>query len=265
MVERSELEPQGLQTDRAASLEERLRPISDSEISSLVEEIDRTGFAVLKDYVGKADLEKVQDLVRQAVADSAGEYTVFTGRDALKDSALSETVVAKLTSSAKFKSIMQRVYAGGTGKRAPDQAIYQVLRCLSGESGARHNYYFHFDSYVLTILLPILIPEEGLRGDLIMVPNIRRVRPFYALNLVDKVLLENKFAQRFLRMAFERRFIKFKGVRMVPGNLYLFWGYKSLHANEACDPQNIRATSLFHFGDPHASSALRRKMGRVVT
>jgi hypothetical protein len=50
---------------------------------------------------------------------------------------------------------------------------------------------------------------------------------------------------------------------MVPGNLYLFWGYRSVHANQACDPDKIRATALFHFGDPRTNSRLRRFTGRA--
>jgi hypothetical protein len=32
---------------------------------------------------------------------------------------------------------------------------------------------------------------------------------------------------------------------MIPGNLYFFWGYRTVHANEACDPDKIRATALW--------------------
>jgi len=54
-----------------------------------------------------------------------------------------------------------------------------------------------------------------------------------------------------------------KQIPMVPCNLYFFWGYRTVHANEACDPDKIRATALFHFGDPHANSGLRRFTGRA--
>jgi hypothetical protein len=43
---------------------------------------------------------------------------------------------------------------------------------------------------------------------------------------------------------------------MAPGDLFL--GYRTVHANEACDPDKISATALFHFGETHADSGLRR-------
>ena len=41
---------------------------------------------------------------------------------------------------------------------------------------------------------------------------------------------------------------------MKPGNVYLFWGYRSLHANLPVDPSYTRATLLYHFGDVHPKS-----------
>jgi hypothetical protein len=246
-----------------AEPDEKAWHVSDAEVSRLADSMNKTGVGVLQGYVSADDLGPLQRLIEGAVAANAGEYTVFTGLDAMQKTALAQTIVVKLTQSDDFKSLMSRIYEKALGRPAVKGSIYQVLRCISGPSGERHNYYFHFDSYVVTALLPILIPTEGRRGHLVMLPNVRGVRPFYFFNLIDKILLENPIAQNFLKAALERGWFKFKRIEMVPGNLYLFWGYKTLHANEACDPQNIRATSLFHFGDPHAASLLRQKMGRA--
>jgi hypothetical protein len=97
-----------------------------------------------------------------------------------------------------------------------------------------------------------------------MAPNRRPVRSNYVLNIVDKLLLDNKLTQRILAFGFRRGRLGLKQVPMVPGNLYFFWGYRTVHANEACDPNQIRATALFHFADPHANSALRKFTGKAA-
>jgi hypothetical protein len=97
-----------------------------------------------------------------------------------------------------------------------------------------------------------------------MWPNLRRIRPAYLLNLLDKLFIDNRLTQLVLKRLFLSGRLKLREVEMVPGNLYLFWGYRTLHANAPCDPQNIRSTALFHFGDPHGESRLRRNMGRVA-
>src|SRR5205085_820044 len=39
-----------------------------------------------------------------------------------------------------------------------------------------------------------------------------------------------------------------------PGNLYLFWGYRTYHANFPVKHDILRATFLMHQGDPHGRS-----------
>jgi hypothetical protein len=237
-----------------------VRDVTDAEIRSLVQDMNQGGVGILPNYIALDDLARLQARVQAAVLANDGEYTVFSGPKALPAPLLDRIVEAD-----QFRSMMHRLHESGIGLPAPRQTILQVLRCLSGKSGQKHNYYFHFDSYAVTALLPILIPTEGRRGNLVMAPNIRNIRPFYIMNLLDKILLDNPITQQLLRFALQHRLLKFKKIEMVPGQLYLFWGYKSLHTNEACDPENVRATALFHFGDPHAASALRRRMGRVVS
>ena len=58
---------------------------------------------------------------------------------------------------------------------------------------------FHFDSHVLTMLLPIEVPTGKENGELILVPNVRRIRRWYVSNLIDKVMLGNKLTQLVLR------------------------------------------------------------------
>ncbi|HEY3695986.1 hypothetical protein [Phenylobacterium sp.] len=233
--------------------------VSDATVQALVADMDRTGVAVLPDFVSPADLRDLQEFVERAVEEAGGEYVGFNGRDAVAG-----TLLAALADSPRFQSFIRRVYEGGARRPAPSQSIYQVLRCLKGETGARQAFIFHFDSYVVTMLLPILIPSTGKQGHLLVAPNLRKERPLYVINLVDKILLDNKLTQALLRRAHDWGLWKFKKVKMVPGNLYLFWGYRSLHTNEACDVENIRSTALYHFGDPHADSPLRQKMGRAV-
>jgi hypothetical protein len=231
--------------------------ISRETIIDLVADMNKVGFGVLSGYLEPADLEDLRQFVETAVAAAGGEHVVFTGEEAVAG-----TLLDKLSASPAFVNLLHRVYEQGSG-RAPNQSLYQVLRCLKGKSGLKHAFYFHYDSYVVTALLPVIIPSVGSAGHLLMAPNRRPVRSSYFFNLLDKIILDNPPTQFLLRSAFRSRLLKLKQILLVPGNLYLFWGYRTLHANEACDQDKIRATALFHFGDPHADSGLRRFTGRA--
>jgi hypothetical protein len=232
--------------------------VSHERIVKLVSDMNKFGFGVLPGYLNEADLIDLCRFVENAVAAAGGEYIACTGQ-----AAVAGTLLEKLSVSPCFVNLLRKVYEVGTHRPALDQSLYQVLRCLKGKSGLKHAFRFHYDSYAVTALLPVIIPSQGRPGHLIMAPNRRPIRSSYLFNLFDKIILDNPATQFLLRHAFSSGLLKLKQIRMVPGNLYFFWGYRSVHANEACDSDKIRATALFHFGDPHAGSKLRKFTGRA--
>lgn len=220
--------------------------VSETQVAALVNELNTTGYGCLPGYIDPEDLKRMQGFVRGAIERSGNEYIGFGGPEQVTGSGLEE-----LYQSPRFNQLIKDVYERGTGKQAPEQAFYHVLRCLAGQTGQKHSFMFHYDSYVVTALVPIEIPTSGKTGDLLMFPNTRSIRPAYLLNAVDKVLLDNPLTQKLLRSSVERKALRPTRVTMKPGNLYLFWGYRSIHTNEPCDPDKVRATALFHYANPH--------------
>ncbi len=224
--------------------------VSQSQISALVAELNTTGFTSIPNYLQPDDLARMRAFVHAAMQKSGNEYVGFGGPGEVAGSGLDELYHAPL-----FVKLMRDLYERGTGKKAPEQDFYHVLRCLSGQTGQKHSLLFHYDSYVVTALIPIEIPKEGRAGDLLMFPNTRRIRPAYLLNAVDKVLLDNPVTQKLLRTSVRRQVVKPVRIQMQPGSLYFFWGYRSIHANEPCDPDKVRATALFHYANPHRKAS----------
>lgn len=202
-------------------------------------------------------MDAVRQFVRDTVTAAGNRYTMLSG-----PAPVAETVLGKMASSPALRRACMRIYEIATSKPAPDQPYYQILRCLIGNSGRKHSMIFHFDSYVLTLLLPIEVPAGKNSGELIVLPNVRGVRRWYASNLVDKILLDNPVTQWVLRGMAKSQPDRFVRIPMVPGNLYFFWGYRSIHTNAPCDADKIRATALFHYVDPHRDSKLRKLLRR---
>ncbi len=220
--------------------------VNPQQIFQLVSELETKGFACIPNYVKQDDLKKMQHFVNTAIEHSGNEYVHFNGPDAVSGSGLEE-----LAHSEQFVRLIHDLYEQGTGKPADNEEFYQVLRCLAGPSGQKNSLIFHYDSYVVTALIPIHIPAEGLAGDLLMYPNTRKIRNSYVHNAVDKVLLDNPITQKLLRGRIQAKRLRPIRIKMQPGNLYFFWGYRSIHTNEPCDPDKIRATALFHYKNPH--------------
>jgi hypothetical protein len=220
--------------------------VSDEQVSSLVHEMNTRGYGFITNYIQPDDLRRMENFVDRAIRKSNNEYVHFNGPSAVTGSGLEE-----LSESAAFHDLMERLYREGTGLTPPKQNFYQVLRCLSGQGGQKHSYYFHYDSYLVTALIPIRIPRSGRAGDLLMLPNTRKVRKTYLLNALDKVVIHNPLTQAVLRKKAISNRLALTRVKLSPGSIYFFWGYRSVHANEPCDPDKVRATALFHYAHPH--------------
>lgn len=229
--------------------------LSTPVLDQLIADMNRNGYGVLPNYVDAATLAKMRGFVADSIASAGHRYVGFVGKQAVAGSAF-----ADLSDSPDFVALMKAIYERGTQRPAPDTDLYQMLRCLAGETGKAHSLIFHFDSYVVTALIPVEIPSTGQSGDLIMLRPRRGVRSAYLMNLLDKVLLDNRFTQRLLRFLHTRKLLPVKRIKMVPGNAYFFWGYQTVHANEACDPEAVRATAIYHFANPHAGSRFGAKV-----
>jgi hypothetical protein len=142
--------------------------------------------------------------------------------------------------------------------------LTQTLRCLTGNGGRRESLIFHYDSFVLTTIMPVCMPESGERGDLLMLPNRRRLRHSYLRNLVDKVLVDNKWVQTYLKNRFAMDDKAFTRIAMQPGHMYLFWGYRSLHTNLPVAEDALRATAVFHYHNVHGSSSLASRLRKSL-
>lgn len=231
-----------------------LLSIDDSTSQRLVEDMNTQGHAMLEGALGAEALADLRDYVSTQAARHDHQYFAYHGYQALEGSAL-----AALGKSPEFMASLARVHQLATGTLPASRQVFPVLRCVQGGSGQRESNAFHYDATLITVLIPIFTPTEGeQRGDLVMFPNLRRVRGSVLFNVVEKALLQNKFSRRLLTWAIQRGWAKPTTLRIVPGNVYLFWGYRSLHANEPCSPQFCRATALMHYGDPHAGSLATR-------
>src|SRR5262245_37741990 len=102
--------------------------ISRETIIGLVADMNRVGFAVVPGYLEQADLEDLRQFVETAVAAAGGEYVVLTGEEEVAG-----TLLDRLSTSTTFVNLLHQVYEQGSGRAAPNQSVYQVLRCLKGK------------------------------------------------------------------------------------------------------------------------------------
>jgi hypothetical protein len=226
------------------------------QIAEIADRIDKAGFCELHGYLDPEDLRELADLAGALSQSAGGEYISVTGTKPFAGTAWEH-----LASSRSVRALCESLYRYALDRDSPGAPYHQVFRCLKGPSSRGHSYYFHFDSYVLTLLIPIVIPSSGARGDLLILPGLRPFRKSYWRNVLDKFVAELTLTQLLLKALARRGRFPVRSVALTPGSAVLFWGYRSLHANEPCAPDQLRSTALLHFGDYHREAQAVRQAG----
>lgn len=146
-------------------------------------------------------------------------------------------------------------------------ALYSQLNMRTdlSESKDRMKYDFHYDASIVTMLIPIVIPDEGVgnSGDLVLFPNRRPFRRSALFNLVEKFVAYRRYPASKVARYVERG-NSVVVPQLEPGNAYLFWGYRSLHGNLPCAPGASRMTLLLHYGNLHGNSRTLAAAHRVA-
>jgi hypothetical protein len=148
----------------------------------------------------------------------------------------------------------------GTKKDNCGFELLNVLRVVPGDKSAGQALNFHYDAEIVTALVPIDIPDgpPEKAGHLVAIPNLRKVRKYVIYNMLEKSLLQNKVAGKLISFFALRKKNQKYIYKLVPGNIYFFWGYRTLHANLPVESKEMRSTLLFHFGNPHKNSLIVR-------
>ena len=234
-----------------------LEPFTTADRAALVEAMNVAGYAVIPDALSPDAIAAAQQFVRTELVTTHGEFFSVVGGDAVRG-----TVLHELGESESFRELLADLASAALGRPIAPERPYQVLRIVASETGIAPYHHFHFDAYAVTAAVPLLIPDEpGIPcGDFVLYPNIRGPRRTIVRNLAEKAVVQNRRSGRVLGSSRARRLLRARTLKLEPGNVYLFWGYRSLHGNDPCMSGRVRATGLFHVGNPHEGSAITRRI-----
>ncbi|MDO6426516.1 hypothetical protein Q4489_05795 [Thalassotalea sp. 1_MG-2023] len=226
-------------------------------VDCIYQEIETEGFASIEDAISAEDLNTLQSFIIELTNKNKGTFSIV-GHENLKNSLL-----GSLYNNEKFLSFQAELVSKKTNEN-PDSSSekYQVLRVLNGGNLNTQSHLFHFDNFTLTVLLPIFIPsaDNEKNGDLLILPNIRKVSSSPVKNALIKLFTQNPVTRFILKAAMVRKLLNFKSIKLEPGKLYFFWGFSTYHGNDDCHPGNMRSTALFHFHKPVTKKSILSKI-----
>lgn len=224
----------------------------------VVAEIDLAGSACLPSAVSAGWLEQVRGFAADMVG---GQHEMMI--EGVEAAGL--PFLQELTADAGLRhlaeSVARSAYPGGDDD---DREFDCAVRIIDGPDPQDRPLWLHYDASVLTVVLPVLVPEAtaGQSGELVLCPNRRGYRRSVLINVAEKAIAQSDaYRRRFLRRL--RWGLDTEIVSMTPGNAYLFWGYRSYHATLPCAPGTRRITVVLHYKNVHAHSRLLERAKAV--
>lgn len=234
--------------------------LSEDSISRLCAAVANHGYCRLDNAVSPAQVTQALDRARAAVQSNGGEYLSLTGLAAI---APQDGYLLSGIHDGPLLAMAAALYALWLGKPAIEGAIHQVLRCVKGVTGQSHARYVHFDSYVVTILIPLTASPAAGGGDLILLCKRRTIPRSYLVNVLMKFFLDLAPAQALLWRGVASGRLAATRLKLIPGAAYVFSGCRTLHTNDRSVPGELRATLLYHYGNPHHRARSRVWFSRL--
>ena len=219
-------------------------------VQDVVHNLNSSGIHCLENVIDDNLQKKFSEGVKKLLESKGKRY--FSLVDVMSEKDLPYQA---LSQNDEFTSFLISLSKVALNREISKSDSLNILRVVAGNKSETQSFLFHYDAYSLTALTPIIIPDGPLEksGHLVIFPNLRKFRSIFLINLLEKLFFQNSFMRKILSKVIMSNLEKYAYL-MKPGNVYLFWGYRSLHANLPVDPSYTRATLLYHFGDVHPKS-----------
>ena len=224
--------------------------VRDLNAAEIARRLDSEGFVCVPDAVAPDWLDRARAHVAMLASERSGNYFALNWPAREEGSPWQE-----MTRDPIMSGLLGKLARLGCPKAKVDPEIYNVLRVVTGASGDAKSLCYHYDNTVITALVPVLIPPgpERNAGELLIRANRRPYRYSVLTNMAEKAVVQSDWYRKRFTDALPKGPVD--EIKLLePGNLYLFWGYRSYHGNFPVKHDILRATFLMHQGDPHGGS-----------
>jgi hypothetical protein len=129
---------------------------------------------------------------------------------------------------------------------------YIVIRCVK-DNDKKMRYYPHYDNYLDTYVIPLLIPEISPRGELHYLENARKIPKNIFISTITKFIVQNFLARLIIKNYLGHLFLT---LNVSPGDVVHFNGLTTLHYNKTVSSE--RRSILIHINNPFKNTLLNK-------
>ena len=92
------------------------------------------------------------------------------------------------------------------------------------------------------------------KGELLLLPNFRNFNQNIFMNIITKIIFQNPISRWILGYKIIQKKIGIKTISLSETNIYIFYGYRSLHGVNSYAKNSERTSLLLHILNPHQNS-----------
>ena len=233
-------------------------------LNDICEKLEKNGYCLIdKFWDKKLDLEienffnhNIKPLEKKTKIDEYGNRCFSIADNEIKNNPFN-----KIKELKEFKNIYKKILKYNNIEINDDLDIHNVISYQKNEKNLNQNLSskLHFDAFYLTIIITIkksVNDLKGSTGSLILYPNIRKKSSNSINNYLIKMMFQNLFTRWILNLSFFKKKLKATTISGQNNKVLLFYGYRSLHGNEALKNSNLKVNAIFHVFNPHKNSKL---------
>ena len=175
---------------------------SNQEIDNIFDSLNKTGMYCIKDAISIELLDSLRNEIKSELSSKGNRY--YSKINPANDSQSKFSAIKK---SANFITLTNALSSKALGRDVDNTESLNVLRVVTGKKADTQTLKFHFDAYALTVLIPIFIPDGPLEdsGHLVSFLNLRKLRKFQFLNIIEKVFIQNILTRKILEFIVDLR------------------------------------------------------------
>lgn len=224
----------------------RLKIDSGVSLAALSRQLDEDGFIHMESVLSANELAAAREDIATYI-----ERHGKIDRDLFDPEQWDCPVAYSVATDPSVESHLHSLAFQETGQLRQGGYVRRVLRIFSGPGSVLSKPKWHYDGCSITMVVPIVMPEDG-SGGFAAFPNSRPHRRSFVATLAEKQVYE----LNLLRPWINRRFRKnqaAKTIKFIPGDAYIFRGYRTLHSIMPLSPASLRVSVLLQYGRPYGT------------
>ena len=227
------------------------------QLDQINNSLKSNGYVVVKNFLTDDTNVKLKNYINTKIKDLNNKDRFSLNEDELQD-----TIISEFITSTEFRLFCENFKEKNFFENLKFNSHY-LINFTKKKKKTDEYLSFHYDAFINTIIIPININNENKSNfsmSLELIPNYRKLTSSMILNLIQKLLIQNKLFKFFSNTIFFKFFFKSKNVKINFDEILIFNGFRTLHSHSIStdNTEKEKARLIIHVYNPFINNKLDR-------